>query len=123
MMKGLAKKVQTVINNFPARKGGVSITISPAEIVEGRRKLDFAKKRVNFGQYVEIHDGTDNTISERSKGAIALYETNAREGYAFLCLDTGRSRHSNNWTVKPVTLEVIQRVEEIAKNVDALLKK
>ena len=64
--------------------------------MEGRRKLDFAKKRVNFGQYVEIHDGTDNTINERSKGAIAMYETNAREGYAFLCLDTGRRRHSNN---------------------------
>ena len=50
-------------------------------------------------------------ISERSKGAIAMHATNDREGYAFMCLDRGRSRHSNNWTVKPVTLDVVQRVK------------
>ena len=46
---------------------------------------NLGRKRINFGlgQYVEIHDGTDNTISERSKGAIAMYATNDRGGYAF----------------------------------------
>ena len=108
---GLAKKVKSMLNQFPVRNGGVSSTISPTEIVEGKRKPDLGRKRINFGQHVEIHDGTDNTLSERSKGAIAMYATNDREGYAFMCLDTGRSRHSNNWTVKPVTLDVVQRVK------------
>ena len=116
MIRGLARKVQQMINSFPSRKGGVSETISPAEIVEGIRKPDFSKRRVNVGQYVEIHDGTDNTANRRSKGAIAMYSTNAREGFAFMCLDTGRSRHSNNWTMKPISAEVIARVEEIAKD-------
>ena len=58
----------------------------------------------------------DNTMAERSKGAIAMYATNTREGFAFMCLDTGRSRHSNNWTTKPISTEVIARVEEIAKD-------
>ena len=59
-----------------------------------------------------------NTISERSKRAIAMYATIDREGYAFMCLDTGRSKHSNNWTVKPVTLAIVQRVEHIAKDAE-----
>ena len=33
-----------------------------------------------------------------------------------MCLETGRSRHSNNWTAKPITPEIIQRIEELAKN-------
>ena len=107
MIKGLAKKVKSMLNQFPVRNGGVSSTISPTEIVEGKRKPDMGIKRINFGQYVEIHDSTDNTTSERSKVAIAMYATNDREGYAFICLDTGRSRHSNNWSVKPVTPEIV----------------
>ena len=116
MIRGLARKVQQMLNSFPARKNGVSDTILPAEIVEGVRKPDFSMKRVNFGQYVEIHDGTDNTAAVRSKGAIAMYATNTREGFAFMCLDTGRSRHSNSWTTKPISTEVIARVEAIAKD-------
>ena len=73
MLRGLSKKVKTIINQFPVRKGGVSDTISPEEIVEGKQKIDLSKKRVNFGQYVEIHDGTTNTSSERAVGAIAMY--------------------------------------------------
>ena len=49
-----------MLNQFPVHKGAVSSTISPAEIVEGKRKPNFGRKRVNFGQYVEIHDGTNN---------------------------------------------------------------
>ena len=74
-----------MLNQFPVRNGGVSSTISPTEIVEGIRKPDMGIKKINFGQYAEIHDGTDNTTSERSKGAIAMYATNDREGYV-LCV-------------------------------------
>ena len=116
MVRGLAKKVK-VINQFPVRTGGVSSTISPQEIVEGRRKLDFSKRRINFGQYAEIHDGTTNTAKERTVEGIAMYPTNDREGFAFMCLKTGKYRHSNNWTQLPITDEVIQRVETIAKDI------
>ena len=125
MLRGLSKKVKTVINQFPVRKGGVSNTISPEEIVEGKQKIDLSKKRVNFGQYVEIHDGTTNTSSERAVGAIAMYPTNGREGYAFMCIDTGRFRHSNNWVAKPISEEVTDKVAQLAKDpidVEALLQ-
>ena len=77
-IRGLANKVMSIINKFPARKGGVSNTISPEEIVEGKRKIDLSHERVNFGQYVEIHDEIDNTASELSVGDIAMYSTNER---------------------------------------------
>ena len=70
MIRGLAKKVKSMLNQFPVRNGGISATISPTEIVEGKRKPDLGMKRINFGQYVEIHNGTDNTISELSKGNV-----------------------------------------------------
>jgi len=90
MLRGLGKKVMSVINKFPVRTGGVSSTISPEEIVEGRRKLDFSKRRINFGQYAEIHDGTSNTAKDRTVEGIAMYLTNDREGFAFMCLKTGK---------------------------------
>jgi len=45
-----------------------------------------------------------------------MYPTNDREGFAFMCLKTGRFRHSKNWTQLPITDEIIQRVETIAKD-------
>ena len=50
MVRGLGKKVQDVLNKFPAHKGRVSTTISPEEIVERKRKMDFNKKRISYGQ-------------------------------------------------------------------------
>ena len=79
--------------------------------------MDFSKKRIHFGQYAEIHDGTDNTASGRSVEGITMYRTNDREGFAFMCLDTGKYRHSNNWTQKPITAEIKQRVENMVKDV------
>ena len=53
-----------------------------------------------------------------------MYATNDRDGFAFMCLETGKSRHSNNWTVKPITEDIITRVENIANdlvNTDTLM--
>ena len=116
MVRGLTKKVKSMINKFPVKNGGVSKTISPEEIIEGKRKMDGNRKRINFGQYAEIHDGTTNKVDARSVGGIAMYATNDREGFAFMCLDTGKNRHSNNWTAKPITEDIITRVENIAKD-------
>ena len=115
MIRGLATKVKNMINKFPVRKGGVSPTLSPEEIVEGKRKLDGNRRRINFGQYAEVYDGTTNTVANRSIGGIAMYATNARDGFAFMCIETGRCRHSNNWIEKPITEDVIAKVENLTK--------
>ena len=115
MVRGLATKVKNMINKFPVRKGGVSSTLSPEEIVEGKHKLDGNRRRINFGQYAEVHEGTTNTAANRSIGGIAMYATNARDGFAFMCIETGRCRHSNNWVEKPITEDVIAKVENLTK--------
>ena len=99
MIRGLAKKVKSMLNKFPARNGGVSKTISPEEIIEGKRKMDGNRKRINFGQFAEIHDGTTNKADARSVGGIAMYATNDREG-----------SHSCVWTQARADIQIIGRL-------------
>ena len=62
-----------------------------------------------------MHDGTNNTAKLRSVYGIAMYQNNKREGYAFMNLDTESLIHSNTWTQLPITQQVIERIETIAK--------
>ena len=54
---------------LPATSG----KISPAMIVEGRSLSMVDRKRIAFGSYAMVYDGTDNTIQTgRTVRAIAL---------------------------------------------------
>ena len=82
-------------------------------------------QHISFGQYAQVHDGTDNTAKPRSIYGIALYQQNDRGGYAFMNLDTGCVVHANTWTQLPITDAVSKRVETIGTNmimVDELIK-
>ena len=82
-------------------------------------------KHIAFGQYAQVHTGTDNTAKARSVAAIVLFQKNDRGGYAFMSLDTGNILHSSIWTQLPITTDIIQKVETVVKdmvNVDVLLK-
>ena len=99
-------------------KDGVSNTISPCALITGV-KLDYAKHcRVEVGAYVQVHDEphpTNNTDKERTTGAIALeHNGNLQGGYKFLSLTTGRVLDRRNFTILPVTNDVIRRVHELA---------
>jgi len=78
------------LNVFP-KKNGVSDTLSPRAIITGQ-DLDFNKHCVlEFGEYVQTHEISDNTMRPRTIGAIALRPTgNAQGGYYFMSLNTGR---------------------------------
>ena len=114
MVRGAAKKVKQMINKFPA-KNGLSDSVSPEEILEGKSKMDISLRTIAYGQYAQVHDGTDNTDRPRSIYGIAMYQKNEREGYAFMSLETGKLIHSNIWKQLPITPDVIERVESIAK--------
>ena len=51
------------INMFPP-KDGISQSLSPSAIVEGKDFLDANVNRVPFGTYVLAYTGTDNTMKE-----------------------------------------------------------
>jgi len=103
-----------MINKFPA-KNGVSTILSPEEIVEGRRKIDMRLRRIAYGQYAQVHTGTDRTAQARSVDAIALNQKNDHEGYAFMSLETVNILHSNIWTRLPITPDIIEKVQSLAK--------
>ena len=114
MVRGAAKKAKQMINKFPA-KNGLSDSVSPEEILEGKSKMDISLRTIAYGQYAQVHDGTDNTDRPRSIHGIAMYQKNEREGYAFMSLETGKLIHSNIWKQLPITPDVIERVESIAQ--------
>jgi hypothetical protein len=78
------------LNSFPHPKG-VSQELSPQSIVVGS-EVDYNKHcRLEFGEYVQMHEEHDNSMAMRMVGAIALGPTgNAQGGYYFMSLKTGR---------------------------------
>ena len=60
------------LNSFPSQKVGISKDLGPREIVTGR-KCDYKRHcQLQYGEYVQVFDGTDNSMKRRRTGAIAL---------------------------------------------------
>ena len=71
MTISIIEVVIDLLNRFLS-KVGVSDTLSPLRIVEGRPKVDMGQKNITFGSYVMVHIGTTNTIKTRCASVIAL---------------------------------------------------
>jgi hypothetical protein len=103
--------------NMTPKKNGVSIFMSPREIVHGST-LDYNKHcRLMFGEYVQVHEDllVTNTMQSRTTGAIALGPYgNEQGGYKFLSLTTGRVIVRRSWTSLPVPAEVVNSVAALA---------
>jgi len=64
---------------------------------------------LSFGDYVELHNGTDNTSKERSVGAIALFPVgNTTGSWQFWCFGSRSYVRRSTWT-KMVTTDVVTR--------------
>ena len=117
MMIKLVGNTMCNINQLPALNG-ISEHMSPLSIVTGQKMVSYAKLRVSFGSYVQVHESMDrtNTTEPRTIGAIALGMSSSRSGhYEFMNLNTGKILSRKHFTVLPVTDAVIKRVEHIAK--------
>jgi hypothetical protein len=103
------------LNCFPA-DDGASATLSPRAIVDGLQ-IDFNKHcRLEFGEYVQVHEDHDNTMLPRTTGTIALRPTgNDQGGFYFYSLSSGRRINRNHWTPLPMPADVIDRVHKLAK--------
>jgi hypothetical protein len=101
-------------NSFPGNSG-VSDCLSPGEIVL-RRGLDYHKHcQLEFGEYVQTHEATDNSMAPRTVGALALRPNgNAQGGHLFYSLASGKVLNRNHWTPLPMPQEVIDRVTLLA---------
>ena len=101
-------------NSFPSAKG-VSNTLSPSFIVEGRRKPDFNHQHISFGAYALVYIGTKNNLKARSVPAIALRPSNDWGGFYFMSLITGKKLHAFKWMELPINDEVIAQVSKLAR--------
>ena len=52
-----------MLNFFPS-KNAISDTMGPAMLVEVKHKLDFGKKRIEFGAYAMVYVGTHNNTKK-----------------------------------------------------------
>jgi hypothetical protein len=103
------------LNMFPARDG-VSSTQSPRRIMTGQYSDYTLHGQLEFGEYVQIHESHDNSMSTRTTGAIALRPTgNTQGGYYFMSLSSGHRVSRYAWTALPMPGEVIERVQHLAR--------
>ena len=64
-----------LLNTFP-NKDGIGQDLSPNAIVLGTLKLDYNNIKISFDSYVNLYDGTDNTMNSRTIGTIILRVSN-----------------------------------------------
>jgi len=118
--------VVNMLNALPA-KNGVSTTLSPRNIVQGRPDLSKNELLLEFGTYVQVHlhPGISNTTAARTVEGIALGPSgNVQGGWYFQNLETGDQLHACSWTELSVLDHVIQHVNGMAKAEGApLIKK
>ena len=114
MVNSLVEYVLFWLNAFPTTNGA-SDTLSPANIVTGRRKPDFSTPYLPFGTYAIVFNGTSNNMTSRGIPAIALKPSNDRGGCYFMSILTGKKIHAYQWHELPTPTEVIQQVHLLAK--------
>ena len=71
------------LNVFP-RKGGISQKYGSRAVLLGT-VIDYNRHcQLEIGQYVEIHEKTDNTLKQRTEPALFLYPSGNAQGGGFL---------------------------------------
>ena len=114
MCISMVTHVAEMMNQF-VHKNGLSSIMSPAELVERVDTLDMSQRQILFRSYIEVWDGTTNTMKERIVPCIALNRSNNAGGFYFICLEICKRHNSNQWTELSVTDGIIQKVENLTK--------
>ena len=90
--------------------------INPRTLVTGQTVNLHQHCKYEFGQYVQNHEVTDNTMTERTMGALALCLTgNSQGGYFFSSLLNDRRLNRHHVTPLPMPEELISQVHDMAK--------
>ena len=114
MVRSLVEGVVGMLNAFPSKEG-ISTTLSPSTIVEGKAKLDLSRKMITFGTYALVYTGTSNNMKSRAVPGIALRRSNNAGGHYFMSLHSGKRIHGYSWDELPIDESVVERVESLAE--------
>ena len=112
MTRDLIEHVRCWINAFPIN-AGITVNYSTSNIIDGTQNPDCNRKRIVYGAYAQVYNGTTNNMQSRTTPAVALYESNGFDGQYFMSIDTGCRIHSKKWTQLPVDDTVIFKIKKI----------
>ena len=103
------------LNAFPA-PNGISSQHSPRYIMTGRSIDSKLHARLQFGEYVQMHEEHSNDMNARTTGGICMGPTGSSNGsHKFMSLASGKSVTRTRWSAMPMPSEVIKRVNFIGK--------
>ena len=110
----MAYNVVFWLNSF-LHNDGIHPTISPRTLITGLA-IDYHKHcKIGFGTYIQVHEEGDNSLRQRTSGAIALQPPgNDQGGHYFLSLQTGKRINRYTWTELPMPNMVISQVNRLA---------
>ena len=95
---------------------GVSETLGPSTIVTGHTPDYKTHCKLEFGTYAQVYQDTDNTMTSRTRGALAMRPMgNDQGGHYFLSLKTGKTTSGYKYTPLPVPDGAIRRVEQLSR--------
>ena len=119
MVIGCVIHIVKCLNQLPA-DDGISEDQSPATLVTGAPSPDYKEiTKLNFGDYVLAHTTIQKTNdnSPRSVESVALYPSgNAQGSWIFMSLLTGKRIHRYQWDITPITTDIINRVDALARD-------
>ena len=103
------------INAFPQGDGAAQ-RYSPRFIMTGW-DVDYVNHvREEFGGYVQTHEDHNNSMNERTTGAICLGPCGTKQGaHWFMSLATGQRIRRSRWTALPMPTDVVNRVSELGR--------
>ena len=103
------------LNSF-AHANGVSLTISPIEVVTGLWIDHNRHCKYEFGGYVQTHEENTNGMEPRTMGALDVFPSgNRQEGVYFLSLLTSTVLNRTCATKLLMPDDVIDRVHHMAR--------
>ena len=116
MVEGCVCNVMKQLNALPA-DNGISKEMSPATLVTGAAAPEYKNiTRMTYGTYAQVFTQSNNSTSARKVGGIALYRDGGPQGgWYFMSLDSGNKIYGNEWTILPVTKEVVARVHALGE--------
>ena len=117
MIKEMVESQVLLRNKFPSLNG-IYEYMSPLTIMTSMPNPSYAGFKIEFGQYVQVHDhpNVTNNMKPRTTPAIVLGASKSENGWYFMSLETGKKILRYRWTPLPISQSVIDRVHKMANH-------
>ena len=115
IIKEMVEYQVTMRNKLPSLNG-ISQTMSPLTILTGLPNTTYDSFKLEFGQYVQVHNHPNktNNMKAQTTPAVALKPSSSENGWYFMSLETGKRILRYKWTILPISTNIIEQMHELA---------